>query len=554
MKRVPAAITLAIGFMVLASRSALAVGWGHRPGEEYPDLDHLVCSPPVEAGIAARLYSYEIPVVIRNEVFQEQSDIWAYAHGCVRAPHYWTPGQEVNAALREGQTWGSFGIYDSPPADAWQATFPPDEATRGTYDADNLSPLGPAKIYIPAFGPDVGGSPAVRLVEAPTIVPVGVSREMAETLRDAGIIVEDRVWSGYSTIPKAREGRNLKPYKVMARWLPASQLLCDPATHEKRPGSDADVARTLMVRDPAFPWDLAGEFDCRELNDKDQDGRRKWGGGIVVYHLFPNVEVEPLEVEPGAGTVQVTVGLKNSSAAAGPVRLYYRWDRTGVWEEYEETAQIQAYQNTSRGEMVGPFVMSLAGPERVDTLTVLAWPEPETGMTVSGPDLELVTGEVLQERAGLDRVFETYSRERTLQDNRQSAEVQPTVCGDLTVSVSAPSRASGDGFPFTATAHRDGCEELDKVLIETAVNGIAYRQEAAFHGQTATATFESGPQYGEPQVVLEVMVDPEDEVGESDETNNQVSREVLLHEEAFETITCPSGEPPEKCFRSRLTD
>lgn len=537
--------------LVFSNGIAFGDGWAFHPSaSREQERDLWVCSAPFEDQIVARLYSYQVPVLIRNEA-APGDDHWAYADACVKAPESWALGEHLDPGFREGQTWGSFEIRYTNPSMIWQATFPPNEDERTDYSADNLNPTGNAKIYIPAFGPSDGNNPPVLLVDAPSLVPIGVSPEIAQTLSDAGLIVEgDRVWSGYSAMPEARAGRNLKPYKVMANWAPAAKLLCDLNTNEKRTGNDQDVARTLMIRAPAFPWHLADDFNCLNSSDKDENGLRKWGGGIVVYHLFPNLEMDPLEVYAENGTVQVSVNFKNQSAAAGPVHLYYRWNSSGVWQLYQETATLQPYQNTSRGWAVAPFTMSLAGPEIADTLTVLAWPDPVTGLTRGDPDLEGAAMDV----GILDQAFEGYSVELTLADNWKSVEVQPTFCGDLSVSLDAPSWSSADGFTFTVTAVRQGCEALESILIDAEVNGLWQRQEAFFSGQTATAAFESGPQYGETQVWLSVTVDPENEVAESDETNNWAGQSVGIEEEFLEEITCPTGEPPEKCFRSRLTN
>ncbi|HEY8345669.1 MAG TPA: CARDB domain-containing protein, partial [Symbiobacteriaceae bacterium] len=299
-------------------------------------------------------------------------------------------------------------------------------------------------------------------------------------------------------------------------------------------------------------WELAKDFDCRSSSDKDESGLRKWGGGIVVLHLFPNLELAPLEVTAQDGFVNVGVRLKNQSPVAGPVHVYYRWESTGAWKRYEQTLTVKPYQNTARGEAVEPFVMRLPGPEKPDKLTVLVWPDPGTGLTTNHPDLGGATSAVLSESGGLDRLFEAHTRELTLRDNMQSAAVQPVFCGDLTVSVNAPARAPDEGFTFTVTATRYGCESLQNVIIDATVNGITQRQRVAFRGQTAVATFESGPQYGESRAWIRVVVDPDNLVRESNEANNWAERSVVLEETWLDEIVCPYDEPPEKCFRSRL--
>lgn len=552
MKRRSIAFLGTAAVLMLTSGVTFGARWGFDPDAKRNDPDAWACTPPVDPALAARLYSYQVPVLIRNEAVPGE-DYWAYADACVKTPDGWSSGQPVDWGLREGRTWGSFAVYSKYPDTVWQATFPPNETERSHYAADNISVTGSAKVYVPAFGPYEGVNPPVSLVNAPSFIPVGVSQEMAQTLWEAGLIVEGgRVWSGYSAIPDARAGRYLRPYRVMARWAPAAQLLCDLNTRQKRYGNDPDAARTLMIRNPAFPWELAEEFDCLNASDKDAEGRRKWGGGIVVYHLFPNLQMDPLQVSEEDGTVRVLVNLRNESAAAGPVHLYYRWNGTGVWHAYDEPVLLRPYQNTWRGEMAAPFLMYLPGPQSTDTLTVLAWPDSVTGLSLSGPDLELATAEVLAEPAGLDRVFETYTVELTLKDNLQSAHVQSLFCGDLRVALDAPSSAPGEGFTFTVTAIRDGCESLHSVLIDADVNGTVQRQQAVFYGQTATVTFDSAPQYGESYVRLAVNVDPENLVAESNEENNWAWHTVLVEEEPVQQITCPTGEPPEKCFRSRL--
>lgn len=199
--------------------------------------------------------------------------------------------------------------------------------------------------------------------------------------------------------------------------------------------------------------------------------------------------------------------------------------------------------------------MQLSGPTQIDTLTVLAWPDPITGLTQSNPDLELATPDVMANNAALDRAFESYSVEMTLADNRQFAEVYPVLSCDLQVSLDAPAQATTDGFIFSATAVRQDCPELQQVTIDVDVNGILLRDTAPFYGDTAIATFESGPLYGESSIWIEAIVDPDNLVEESNEENNRVGQRVLLDEADFlpmDEVTCPTGEPPEKCFRSRL--
>ncbi|HEY8345956.1 MAG TPA: hypothetical protein VIL07_01620, partial [Symbiobacteriaceae bacterium] len=270
-----------------------ADGWGFFGGHIYDVVDTLVCDPPVPSEIAARLYSYRVPFMITNEA-RAGEVVWAYAEGCVKAPSNWQRSEYVPRYVREGKTWSSLSIRQNDnQTGLWRATFPPVEEAR-VYPGDDFSPFGPSKIYVPSFGLD---HEAVSLVEAPNRVLIGVSRSMAETLREAGMIVEKgQVWVEYSSDPIARKSRNLKPLKAIHRWAPAYYLLCDPETHQKRTGNNADLARTLMVRNPAFSWELAKDFDCRSSSDKDESGLRKWGGGIVVLHLFPNLELAPLEV------------------------------------------------------------------------------------------------------------------------------------------------------------------------------------------------------------------------------------------------------------------
>ena len=542
-------------FIMIMAQVGHAVTDGYSRGERFGNADFIACTPPVNSRIAARLYSYQVPILIQNELLPGET-VWAYADACVKAPPGWVPGQEVDSGLREGKTWASFAINRDPPSRIWQAGFPPDDAVRTEHQADDFRPLGSGSIYIPAFGPFQGPNPPVTLVDAPEIVPVGVSQQTADLLREAGMIVEqNRVWAEYSDHPDARQGRSLRPYKVMRRWVHAYNLLCDASTGEKRTGSNSDLARTMMIRKPMFPFELAEDFDCQSSHDKDSNGLRKWGGGIVVYHLFPNLELTPLYVTAEDGVVQVPVHLINHSPAAGPVHLYYQWAGTGAWQEYGETVTLKPYQNTGRGEAALPFIMRIPGPAHPDRLTVLAWPDPDTGLANSGPDLELATPAVLANDAALDWVFETYSVELTLADNRQSADVYPVFTCDLRVSLDAPAQATMEGFTFTATAIRQGCTDLQQVVIEANVNGFALREPAAFSGETAVAVFESGPLFDQTSIWIEAIIDPDNVVAETNEENNRAGQAVLLEAPAFmlrEEVLCPTGEPPEKCFRSRL--
>jgi len=379
---------------------------------------------------------------------------------------------------------------------------------------------------------------------------------MAATLKEAGMIVEsERVWLEYSADPAARAGLNLKPYKAMRRWVPAYNLLCDAETGQKRTGNNPDLARVLMIRNPAFPFELAQDFDCHSSHDKDHNGLRKWGGGIVVYHLFPNLQLAPLYVTVENGVVQVPIHLINRSAAAGPVHLYYYWAGAGTWQEYDETVPLKPYQNTDRGEAVVPFIMRIAAPAHPDRLTVLAWPDPDTGLTNSDPDLELATPAVLANDAALDWAFEAYYVELTIADNRQSADVYPGPTCDLRLSLNAPAQATTEGFTFTATAIRQGCTDLQQVVIEANVNGFALREPATFHGDSAVALFDSGPLFEATTLWIEAIVDPDNVVTESDEENNRAGQAVRVEAPAsmlMDEVFCPTGEPPEKCFRSRL--
>jgi len=369
------------------------------------------------------------------------------------------------------------------------------------------------------------------------------------------IIEQGRVWAEYSSHPDAREGRSLKPYKAMKRWVPAYNLLCDAATGQKRTGSNPDLARTLMIRKPMFPFELAQDFDCYTSHDKDHNGLRKWGGGIVTYHLFPNLVLAPLYVTSEAGFVQVPIHLINHSPAAGPVHLYYYWTGTGVWQEYGETVYLRPYQNTSRGEAVLPFIMRIPGPEHPDRLTLLAWPDPDTGLTNSEPDFGLVTPAVLSSDDALGWVFENYSVELTLADNRQSADVYPALTCDLQISLDAPANATTEGFTFTAAAIRQGCSDLRQVVIEANVNGFPLREPATFYGDTAVALFDSGPLFEETTLWIEAIVDPDNVVTETNEENNRAGQAVYVEAPEYmmrQEVLCPTGEPPEKCFRSRL--
>ena len=139
-------------FIVLMSEIGYAVMDGYSRSERFGNPDFAACTPPFNSRIAARLYSYQVPIVIYNELMPGEA-IWAYADGCVKAPAGWVPGQEVDWGLREGKTWASFEIYYDPPARIWQAGFPPDDTVRAGYEADDLRPLGGGSIYVPAFGP-----------------------------------------------------------------------------------------------------------------------------------------------------------------------------------------------------------------------------------------------------------------------------------------------------------------------------------------------------------------------------------------------------------------
>ena len=528
---------------------------GYTNKQRYGNPDVEACTPPVDPKIAARLYSYQVPILIRNEMSPTET-VWAYADACVKAPDSWVPGQSIDRGLREGKTWASLAIYREPPSDAWQATFPPDETVRNTYRTDDLSPLGSSSIYIPAFGPFEGLNPPVSRTDAPQLVPLGVPPYVAQTLQEAGMIAEDeRVWLEYSADPAARAGRNLKPYKAMRRWVHACNLLCDAETGQKRTGNNPDLARVLMIRNPAFPFELAEDFDCQSSHDKDHNGLRKWGGGIVVYHLFPNLVMAPFHVTAEDGTVQVPIHLINHSPGAGPVHLYYHWSGTGVWQEYGETVTLKPYQNTDRGEVALPFIMRIPGPAHPDRLSVLAWPDPHTGLTNSGPDLELATPAVVANATALDWVFETYSVELTLADNFQSADVYPVFTCDLRISLDAPAQAAAEGFTFTATAIRQGCADVQQVVIEADVNGFALREPATFSGDTAVAVFDSGPLFDQSSLWIEAIVDPDNVVVESNEENNRAGQAVHIEAPASmlkEEVLCPTGEPPERCFRSRL--
>ena len=219
------AVTAILLVLGLPSRGAIADGWQFDAERLETSQDLGACAPPVSEDIAARLYSYQLPMLILNELSPTES-VWAYADACVKAPDGWVPGQSIDRGLREGKTWASLGIYQDPPIDAWQASFPPDETVRNMYRADDLSPLGQSNIYIPAFGPFEGLNPPVSLTDAPLLVPLGVPHYVAATLQEAGMITENgRVWMEYSAVPAVREGRNLKPYKAMRRWVHAYNLL-----------------------------------------------------------------------------------------------------------------------------------------------------------------------------------------------------------------------------------------------------------------------------------------------------------------------------------------
>lgn len=108
-------IALTALFFLMLTQVGHAATEGYDNDERQGNLDLEACSPPVDTRLAGRLYSYQMPILIRNELSPAET-IWAYADACVKAPDGWVPGQWVDRGLREGKTWASLEIYQAPRA------------------------------------------------------------------------------------------------------------------------------------------------------------------------------------------------------------------------------------------------------------------------------------------------------------------------------------------------------------------------------------------------------------------------------------------------------